>query len=265
MNVTLAVDLLPKALRRVTDVLVELLMGVDGGVHGRQGHRALSRPRGRTRSPIFPSLSVGVTYLPIPIGGVILLLFVIEHLTIGPPGGHGGRRPLHRRVRLNRTEHRLMDIAGAAGLSVCAVRDRRADRLFAGTGRDRGCDVDRRPARGGDAQDLRRRQQGRDADDSVLRAGGRDHGRGRHGEAPGRVRERAGRHGPRARRTVRGEHRRHDVPERHIRIVGRGRVGDRLGDDSADGKDRLPARVRDQRHHQRIGAGDPGAAFATTR
>src|SRR5258706_640340 len=28
MNVTLAVDLLPKALRRVTDVIVELLMGV---------------------------------------------------------------------------------------------------------------------------------------------------------------------------------------------------------------------------------------------
>jgi len=30
-------------------------------------------------------LSVGVTYLPIPIGGVLLLLFVIEHMTIGPP------------------------------------------------------------------------------------------------------------------------------------------------------------------------------------
>jgi TRAP-type C4-dicarboxylate transport system permease small subunit len=26
-----------------------------------------------------------VTYLPIPIGGAILLLFVLERLTIGPP------------------------------------------------------------------------------------------------------------------------------------------------------------------------------------
>ena len=33
-----------------------------------------------TPSPTFPSLSVGVTYLPIPIGGAILLLFVIERV-----------------------------------------------------------------------------------------------------------------------------------------------------------------------------------------
>jgi len=33
----------------------------------------------------FPTLSVGVTYLPIPIGAIILVLFVIERLTIGLP------------------------------------------------------------------------------------------------------------------------------------------------------------------------------------
>ena len=33
----------------------------------------------------FPILSVGVTYLPIPIGGFCLLLFIIERLLIGPP------------------------------------------------------------------------------------------------------------------------------------------------------------------------------------
>jgi len=40
----------------------------------------------------FPSLSVGVTYLPIPLGGAILLLFVIERIAIGPPprAGRGG-------------------------------------------------------------------------------------------------------------------------------------------------------------------------------
>jgi TRAP-type C4-dicarboxylate transport system permease small subunit len=35
----------------------------------------------------FPWLAVGVTYLPIPIGGVLTLLFVIERLLIGPPPG----------------------------------------------------------------------------------------------------------------------------------------------------------------------------------
>ena len=34
----------------------------------------------------FPFLSVGVTYLPIPIGGFITLLFIIEQVWIGPPG-----------------------------------------------------------------------------------------------------------------------------------------------------------------------------------
>ena len=34
----------------------------------------------------FPWLSVGITYLPIPIGGVITLLFVIEQVWVGPPG-----------------------------------------------------------------------------------------------------------------------------------------------------------------------------------
>jgi len=42
----------------------------------------------------FPALSVGVTYLPIPLGGAILLLFVIERVSGGArqpaaPGEHG--------------------------------------------------------------------------------------------------------------------------------------------------------------------------------
>jgi len=35
----------------------------------------------------FPALSVGVTYLPIPLGGAVTLLFVIERMTIGAPRG----------------------------------------------------------------------------------------------------------------------------------------------------------------------------------
>src|SRR5436190_1302969 len=33
----------------------------------------------------FPQLSVGVTYLPIPVAGAITLLFVIERLWLGEP------------------------------------------------------------------------------------------------------------------------------------------------------------------------------------
>ena len=36
----------------------------------------------------FPFLSVGITYLPIPVGGFITLLFIIEQVWIGPPGKH---------------------------------------------------------------------------------------------------------------------------------------------------------------------------------
>jgi TRAP-type C4-dicarboxylate transport system permease small subunit len=33
----------------------------------------------------FPILRVGLTYLPIPLGGAVTLLFIIERLLIGPP------------------------------------------------------------------------------------------------------------------------------------------------------------------------------------
>jgi TRAP-type C4-dicarboxylate transport system permease small subunit len=34
----------------------------------------------------FPWLSVGISYMPIPVGGAITLLFIIEQVWIGPPG-----------------------------------------------------------------------------------------------------------------------------------------------------------------------------------
>ena len=36
----------------------------------------------------FPALSVGITYLPIPLGGLFTLLFIVERLWLGspPPG-----------------------------------------------------------------------------------------------------------------------------------------------------------------------------------
>ena len=65
---------------------------------------------------------------------------------------------------------------------------------------------------------------------------------------PGQARQRDRRGGARARRTVGGEHPRHHFPERHLRLCGRRHLGDRLGDDPADGEERLSPRLRHQRH-----------------
>ena len=74
-----------------------------------------------------------------------------------------------------------------ARLVRAAVRARRAGRLRARPGRAHRRALGRHPARGGDAQDLRRHRRLRAAGDPVLRAGRRHHGRGRHGGAPGRL------------------------------------------------------------------------------
>ncbi|MGC1235570.1 MAG: TRAP transporter small permease [Xanthobacteraceae bacterium] len=83
MRVGFFVSLLPGRLQRAIALFVELLMAaialfmVDWGIK-------LVAATWQNSIPDFPSLSVGVTYLPIPIGGAILLLFVLERLTIGP-------------------------------------------------------------------------------------------------------------------------------------------------------------------------------------
>ena len=84
MNVTLVVDKLPSSWRRVSDLIVELLMAAMALFMLVKG-TALVEATWSNSIADFPFLSVGVTYLPIPIGGLILLLFVIEHVTIGRP------------------------------------------------------------------------------------------------------------------------------------------------------------------------------------
>ena len=84
MNVTLAVGLLTKAWRRITDVTVELLMAAMALFMAFKGTALVAATWSNTIAD-FPALSVGVTYLPIPVGGAILFLFVVERLTIGPP------------------------------------------------------------------------------------------------------------------------------------------------------------------------------------
>ena len=83
MRVSFFVSLLPQAVQRVTALVVECLMGLIALFMINWGIKLVAATWQNTIAD-FPSLSVGVTYLPIPIGGAILLLFVLERLVIGP-------------------------------------------------------------------------------------------------------------------------------------------------------------------------------------
>ncbi|MEA2741363.1 MAG: hypothetical protein QOH05_4670, partial [Acetobacteraceae bacterium] len=74
----------PPPLQRAADVLAELLMAAVGLFMMNWGYVLCATTWNQSIAE-FPSLSVGVTYLPIPLGGLCLLLFVIERLLIGPP------------------------------------------------------------------------------------------------------------------------------------------------------------------------------------
>ena len=84
MNIGYFVSLMPIAVQRVLAVVVELIMAGMALFMVIWGAKLVSATWQNTVSD-FPFLSVGVTYLPIPIGGFALLLFVIERLTIGAP------------------------------------------------------------------------------------------------------------------------------------------------------------------------------------
>jgi TRAP-type C4-dicarboxylate transport system permease small subunit len=88
MRMSFFVSLLPPPLQRVCNFLVELLMALIALFMVNWGTKLVAATWQNSIAD-FPALSVGVTYLPIPIGGAILFLFVIERLTIGAPPSAG--------------------------------------------------------------------------------------------------------------------------------------------------------------------------------
>jgi TRAP-type C4-dicarboxylate transport system permease small subunit len=86
MRMSFFVSLLPPHPQRLCALTVELLMALIALFMIVWGARLVGTTWQNAIAD-FPALSVGVTYLPIPLGGAILLLFVIERLTIGrlPP------------------------------------------------------------------------------------------------------------------------------------------------------------------------------------
>jgi TRAP-type C4-dicarboxylate transport system permease small subunit len=84
MRVSFVRDHMPPLLQRLADVLAELLMAAVGVFMMDWGWGLCMTTWGQSIAE-FPWLPVGVTYLPIPAGGLCLLLFVIERLLIGAP------------------------------------------------------------------------------------------------------------------------------------------------------------------------------------
>ncbi|MEP7031747.1 MAG: TRAP transporter small permease [Pseudolabrys sp.] len=83
--VSMVVDALPATGQRIANITRDALMALLSLFAIFWGIKLVEATWLNTIAE-FPWLSVGITYLPIPLGGLITLLFVIEKVWIGPPG-----------------------------------------------------------------------------------------------------------------------------------------------------------------------------------
>jgi TRAP-type C4-dicarboxylate transport system permease small subunit len=84
MNVGYFASQLPQPYRKMLELLVQLLMALIALFMIYWGALLVDVTWHNTIAD-FPFLSVGVTYLPIPVGGACLLLFIIERVWLGAP------------------------------------------------------------------------------------------------------------------------------------------------------------------------------------
>ena len=82
MAVTMFTDRLPQFLHRHVELLVQILMGIICLFMTIWGIKLCAATWNQFMSTL-PTLRVGITYSPIPIGGAITLLFVIERIIFG--------------------------------------------------------------------------------------------------------------------------------------------------------------------------------------
>ena len=87
MRVSILVRAMPRPWQRVIESVAEALTALLSLFMIIWGARLVAATWHQSIAE-FPALSVGVTYLPIPIGGAITLLFVVERMLIGPPRQH---------------------------------------------------------------------------------------------------------------------------------------------------------------------------------
>jgi TRAP-type C4-dicarboxylate transport system permease small subunit len=86
--VTLLTDVLPAFLRRSAGLISNLLMVVICLFVIVYGARLCAGTWGQSVSEL-PWMPVGFSYLPLPVGGVLTLIFVIERLVLGPQAHRG--------------------------------------------------------------------------------------------------------------------------------------------------------------------------------
>jgi TRAP-type C4-dicarboxylate transport system permease small subunit len=84
MNVAYFANQLPQPYRKLLDLLVQVLMASIALFMVWWGALLVEVTWHNTIAD-FPFLSVGITYLPIPIGGACLLLFIVERIWLGAP------------------------------------------------------------------------------------------------------------------------------------------------------------------------------------
>ncbi|MFL9812830.1 TRAP transporter small permease [Stutzerimonas sp. VN223-3] len=82
MAVTMFTDRLPEYLHRHVELLVQILMGIICLFMTIWGTKLCMATWNQFMSTL-PTLRVGITYSPIPIGGAVTMLFVIERLIFG--------------------------------------------------------------------------------------------------------------------------------------------------------------------------------------
>jgi TRAP-type C4-dicarboxylate transport system permease small subunit len=81
--VALFKDMLPPAGQRVLAALVDAAMVLLALFMVFWGWQLVERTWDQSIAE-FPSLSVGLTYTPLPIGSILTILFIVEHLWCGP-------------------------------------------------------------------------------------------------------------------------------------------------------------------------------------
>ncbi|MCD5984424.1 MULTISPECIES: TRAP transporter small permease [Pseudomonas] len=82
MAVAMAVDRMPMHLRKVAVVVVQILMAIVALFMIFKGFKLCATTWNQFLGEL-PSLRVGISYLPIPIGGIVTLIFVLERMFLG--------------------------------------------------------------------------------------------------------------------------------------------------------------------------------------
>ncbi len=82
MAVAMAVDRMPLQVRKVATVIVQILMAIVALFMIVKGFKLCATTWNQFLGEI-PSLRVGISYLPIPIGGIVTLIFALERMFLG--------------------------------------------------------------------------------------------------------------------------------------------------------------------------------------